>query len=378
MPRMRTIKPGFFTNEGLCDLAPIARILFAGLWCWADRDGRLEDRPRRIKAEILPYDEADADALLDALAAGGFIVRYDAAGKRCIQIVNFAVHQNPHYKEAPSVVPPPSDVQLSVDGRAPEAVSSPAPAAISTESSANGRAIIDQSSPDDRLMNEEPSTGISRVGHESWAMGHESWAMGGEQAASGAIDTSPVASRPSPRARSPDPDFTAWWAVYPRHDRPAAALEAYRRRRAAGRTAEQLLAAAVVFAAYQDALGTPVDKIPHALRFLGEERDLEWERGPPDAGRVVAAASGGSRAPTSDRRGAVFRDGRSPAQKAAEGAPAWRDINPPGDGDFHPESPIPYAPRRQRAKIARDWTIADTTAGDLTLADVRAAQAAGE
>jgi len=34
----------------------LARLLYPGLWMLADREGRLEDRPLRIKAEILPYD----------------------------------------------------------------------------------------------------------------------------------------------------------------------------------------------------------------------------------------------------------------------------------------------------------------------------------
>lgn len=111
--RARNLKPGFFLNEHLAELDPLTRILFAGLWCMADRDGRLEDRPKRIKAAVLPYDNCDVDAMLQALhdtphgdeTAEGFIVRYTLDGKRCIQIVNFSDHQQPHYKEASSGLP---------------------------------------------------------------------------------------------------------------------------------------------------------------------------------------------------------------------------------------------------------------------------------
>jgi hypothetical protein len=65
--RIRTIKPGFFTHEEIAELSPLARLLFIGLWCMADVAGRLEDRPKRIKIEILPYDKADADALLNEI-----------------------------------------------------------------------------------------------------------------------------------------------------------------------------------------------------------------------------------------------------------------------------------------------------------------------
>jgi len=107
MARSRNIKPGFFLNDELAECEPLARLLFAGLWCIADREGRLEDRPKRIKAEVLPYDDCDTDQLLDQLVKHGFILRYEAEGNRYIQIINFKKHQNPHVKEAESIIPPP-------------------------------------------------------------------------------------------------------------------------------------------------------------------------------------------------------------------------------------------------------------------------------
>lgn len=105
MARVRNLKPGFFANEQLADCCPLARLLFQGLWLHADRDGRLEDRPRRLKAEILPYDQCDVDTLLSELERGGFIARYVAEETHCIQVLNFAKHQNPHPKEPASSLP---------------------------------------------------------------------------------------------------------------------------------------------------------------------------------------------------------------------------------------------------------------------------------
>ena len=107
--RARMIKPSFFLNEDLATLPYEARLLFIGLWCVADREGRLEDRPRRLKAELFPYDDIDLDPLLGKLAELGFIVRYEAQGKRYIQINNFTKHQRLHPNEAPSEIPPPPD-----------------------------------------------------------------------------------------------------------------------------------------------------------------------------------------------------------------------------------------------------------------------------
>lgn len=105
--RARNLKPGFFKNEALAECSPLARLLFAGLWCLADREGRLEDRPKRIRAELLPYDDGSVEGFLAELHGAGFIVRYATAGGRFIQVVNFGKHQNPHCKEQASTIPAP-------------------------------------------------------------------------------------------------------------------------------------------------------------------------------------------------------------------------------------------------------------------------------
>lgn len=107
MSRARNIKPGFFENELLAEIDPLGRLLFIGLWTIADREGRLEDRVKRIKAKILPYDDCDVDKLLDELAKRGFIIRYEVEGSRYIQVTNFKKHQNPHVKEVQSTIPAP-------------------------------------------------------------------------------------------------------------------------------------------------------------------------------------------------------------------------------------------------------------------------------
>jgi len=97
--RIRYIKPEFFFDIDLDGLGSLAQLLFIGLWTMADRDGRLEDSPKAIRATIFPYHpERDADVLLAELSVK-FISRYSVAGKAYIQISNFAKHQRPHPKE---------------------------------------------------------------------------------------------------------------------------------------------------------------------------------------------------------------------------------------------------------------------------------------
>jgi len=110
MPRARNIKPGFFMNEDLADICPEGRLLFIGLWMLADREGRLEDRPKKIKAEIFPYENYDVDSLLNDLESKNFIKRYSLGNAkdmpRYIQVITFTRHQNPHPRESKSIIPP--------------------------------------------------------------------------------------------------------------------------------------------------------------------------------------------------------------------------------------------------------------------------------
>lgn len=105
MSRARNIKPGFFKNEELADLPFEFRLLFQGLWCLADREGRMEYRPKRIKAEVFPYDNVDVVKGLRELEKHGFIDIYTIENNEYIQVVAFTKHQNPHHREAESTIP---------------------------------------------------------------------------------------------------------------------------------------------------------------------------------------------------------------------------------------------------------------------------------
>lgn len=111
--RARNLKPGFFKNEKLGTAEPINAVVFEGLWCLADREGRLEDRPLRIHAEINPYrHQSSTVQALGWLHAEHFIVRYIVDGTPYIVIPTFPEHQNPHVREPPSKIPPPEKGEL--------------------------------------------------------------------------------------------------------------------------------------------------------------------------------------------------------------------------------------------------------------------------
>jgi hypothetical protein len=126
MARARNIKPGFAKNENLAECSLAARLCFALLPMLADREGRLEDRPKRIKGELFPFDALEVEPLLAELSRFGFIERYAVETRGLIQIIAFHKHQHPHHKEPESVLPPPQSLRLDDDGKwvKPEALPS--------------------------------------------------------------------------------------------------------------------------------------------------------------------------------------------------------------------------------------------------------------
>lgn len=133
MARARLLKPGFFSNETLAEVPPFGRLLFAGLWTLADREGRLPDRPKWIKGALFPYENVPVNKLLDDLQAHGFILRYDVDGESFIQVLKFEKHQHVHIKESDSTIPAP------VLHRASPVISQTDPSEACTTSKAEAR-----------------------------------------------------------------------------------------------------------------------------------------------------------------------------------------------------------------------------------------------
>lgn len=100
MARARNIKHAFFMNDDLAEHnCALGRLFFIGLWTLADYKGDLEWRAAKIKAQLLPYDDADVKQLAINLDKSGFIRFYSDGDKIYLNIVNFEKHQNPHKNE---------------------------------------------------------------------------------------------------------------------------------------------------------------------------------------------------------------------------------------------------------------------------------------
>lgn len=113
--RARNLKPSFFSNEKLAECSFEARLFFAGLWCVADKNGVIENRPKRLRGEIFPHDfNIQVEALIAQLEKVGLVITYESAGIPLIFISGWEQHANPHWKE-PSRFPLPEKAQTSPD-----------------------------------------------------------------------------------------------------------------------------------------------------------------------------------------------------------------------------------------------------------------------
>ncbi len=109
MGRIRTVKPELFKHEGLFEAEqryqlPL-RLVYIGLFTCCDREGRFRWQPRRLKLDILPYDNVEMPTVLDALAESGFVVAYEVQGIVYGYIPSWSKHQCINNKESKSQIP---------------------------------------------------------------------------------------------------------------------------------------------------------------------------------------------------------------------------------------------------------------------------------
>lgn len=92
---MRYIKPSFWTDSKIVVLSPWARLLFIGMWNFAECGvGHLSDDPHALKRMVLPDDDVDAVELVDELVGAGVVARLQTVGgRKYLHIVHFADHQ---------------------------------------------------------------------------------------------------------------------------------------------------------------------------------------------------------------------------------------------------------------------------------------------
>ena len=107
MARSRIIKPDFFTSDDIVAITPYARLLYIGLWCEADRMGRLTWSPSTFHRRYLPEDEVQIATVVGELLTRGLVVTYEFGGASYAHIPTFLDHQTPNNRESESKLPEP-------------------------------------------------------------------------------------------------------------------------------------------------------------------------------------------------------------------------------------------------------------------------------
>lgn len=93
MARIRTIKPDFWTDEKVVELAYDARLFFIGTWNFADDYGNLQRSAKKLKMQIFPADAIDVEPLIDSLITHGLLSEYSVSGEKYLHINGFSEHQ---------------------------------------------------------------------------------------------------------------------------------------------------------------------------------------------------------------------------------------------------------------------------------------------
>lgn len=104
MARIRSIKPDFFTSEQISECSMNARLMFIGLWCFADDSGVHPASPARIKMEIFPSDTISREEIaqmVDDLVRVGLLENYCVNNQEFVRVTGWSKHQRidqPSYK----------------------------------------------------------------------------------------------------------------------------------------------------------------------------------------------------------------------------------------------------------------------------------------
>jgi len=103
MARIRSVHPGFFTDEAVVSCSAEARLLLIGLWTEADDGGVFAWKTLTLKMRLFPADNVDANELLAELEGANIIRRFEAEGSVWGAIRNFMEFQRP---KAPKITLP--------------------------------------------------------------------------------------------------------------------------------------------------------------------------------------------------------------------------------------------------------------------------------
>lgn len=170
MPRIRTIKPEFWSDEKLAILPAFDRLVFLGLIGMADDFGRVHDNVKVIDAFVFPETQETVRESLANLSRIGRVRRGNASnGKPIIEIVNWERHQRVDKPQKHLSLPPIVTEAVEIEQKTSEIV----------EKSAIRESFANRS----RIVPEDVATlpGTRDQGSGTMDRDHGSWESEGEQ-----------------------------------------------------------------------------------------------------------------------------------------------------------------------------------------------------
>jgi hypothetical protein len=244
MPRIRTIKPEFWSSPSMGGLDPWTRLLFVAMWNWADDTGRGTANPKELAGFAFPHEEdpitaKELPSMLTEIRGRFDVVFYEVSGRRYFQIPTFDTHQRTERKAA-SRFPGP-EVGDEYD---PIAVDQG-----SNGSSVNLRRTVTEVPP---LATEDAQTSGTGTGEQGNRV-------------------KDICSPASPTSDEDDPDWLTFWEIYPRKVSKKAARARWRK--ALKHTdAATIIAGARRYAEQVRREGRPKDKIKQPDGWLNDDR----------------------------------------------------------------------------------------------------------
>ena len=118
MARIRSIKPEFWASEQIGDCSSNARLLFIGIWNFADDRGVYPEKPKQLKAHVFPFDDitgAQVSGWIGELLRVGLLRRIEDKGILYLVVTGWKTHQKIDRPQKKWVYPNPEDFPEQFD-----------------------------------------------------------------------------------------------------------------------------------------------------------------------------------------------------------------------------------------------------------------------
>ena len=241
MSRIRTIKPEFWVSEQVVACSLPARLLFIGIWNFADDNGVIPASAKQLKMQIFPGDDFTAtqvQAMVNELLAQSLLAEFEHECRHYWYVTGWR-HQKID-KPNPKFPPPPK--------------------------------VAEHSTTVPRTVGEELPTGNRSFGEKSLAEGKGRDSNLGKEGKEGEKTITAPDGADIDKPAYP-PEFEQTWKIYPArsggNSKPTA-YSAWKARRKEGATAEALHAGTQRYAAFCEATGKlGTEYVKQACTFFG-------------------------------------------------------------------------------------------------------------